>query len=410
MSARSLVKDALPARLAEPFWRLWAANVLSNLGDGIYQFALPVLAIGATRSPVLVSSVTVTLTAAWPLFGLHAGAIVDRSDRRRVLVAVNRLRAVVLAMLTASFATDVLTLPALYVAAAALGVGETLADTAITSLVPAVVARDRLDWANGRIVAGQTVTNSFVGPPLAGALVGIAATAATSTAMGLYTVALGALGLLRGTYRREPAADGDRSRVTDGIRFLWRDRVVRPLTLFTAAMNLWWAAFTALIALYAVAPGPMGLSPFGYGVVLTAMAVGGIVGSLAAERIHRAIGARNALLLDLVGTVALLGAPAVTTNAVAVGAAVALAGAGAGVWVVLVASIRQRRVPDALLGRVYGASRLVSWGVLPVGAALGGMAAELVGIRPVFAVGAIVSVALVALFVAVLPSKALEKG
>jgi MFS family permease len=138
------------------------------------------------------------------------------------------------------------------------------------------------------------------------------------------------------------------------------------------------------------------------------MSIGGIVGSLWASRISRVIGVKNALLIDLVGTALLLGVPALTTNPWLVAVANVAAGTGTGIWVVLVSSIRQRITPDALLGRVYSASRLISWGVLPVGAAASGIAAELVGIQTVFAVGGAVSVVLLVVFMLAVSDRDLQ--
>lgn len=406
---------SIPAtRSATPFRALWTANALSNLGDGLYQFALPILALTTTQSPALVSGVTVTLTLAWPLFGLHAGAIVDRFDRRSILLVVSGLRFVVLAALTVAITNGWLSLPLLYVAAAVLGIGETLADTALTSLVPSVVDSNDLERANGRIVAGQTVTNSFIGPPLAGALLSVGAAALTSAGTALYALTAGSLVLLRrlpgspqpGTTPATPSASG----LTAGFRFLWAHSLLRRLTLFTAAMNVWWAAFYALIALYALEPGPLGLAPGELGLLFIAMAIGGLVGSVVTGRVTAAIGIRGALCLDFVGTLFLVGVPAVTGNPLLIGVAMAVAGIGSAIWVVLVSSIRQRVTPDDLLGRAYSASRLISWGVLPLGAAGAGIAAELAGIRAVFGAGAIVAIGLLVAFVASVSAAELEDG
>ena len=404
---------------------LWTANAFSNLGDGLYQFALPLLAFSTTQSPALVAGVTVALTLAWPLFGLHAGAIVDRFDRRSILLVVSGIRLAVLAGLTVSIAGGWLSLPVVYVAAITLGMAETLADTSLTSLVPAVVGRSDLNRANGQIVAGQTVANSFIGPPLAGALFGIGAATLSSVATVLYAVTAAALVLLRrmpllattpatqssggAVPAPRPAANAGLG-VTAGFRFLWRHPLLRRLTLFTAAMNVWWASFYALIVVYAVAPGPMGLTPADLGLLLTVMAVGGVVGSLVTERLVQAIGLRTTLTLDVAGTIILLGTPALTTEPVAVGLAMALAGFASAAWVVLVSSIRQRLTPDALLGRAYSASRLISWGVLPISAAAAGIAAEFVGVRTVFATGAVVSIGLLAAFLLAVSAERLETG
>ncbi|RPJ26614.1 MAG: MFS transporter, partial [Chloroflexi bacterium] len=169
-----------------------------------------------------------------------------------------------------------------------------------------------------------------------------------------------------------------------------------------------WSGWGALIVLYAVRPGPMGLSEFEYGVFLTAMAIGGLLGSLVCERLQKSLGTRNALALDFVGTILLVGVPALTTNPWAAGAAAFFAGLGATIWVILVASIRQRLVPGDLLGRVYSASRFISWGIGPIGALLAGFVAEIWGIRTMFAIGGIVSIGLLVLFLSLISPRMLE--
>ena len=395
------------------FWKLWSANAFSNLGDGLYQTILPLLAVQLTRSPTLVAGVGVMLSLPWLIFALPAGSIVDRFDRRQVMLSVNGVRLFILFGLTLAVITNFASLPLLYLAALFLGIGETLMDTSLTSIVPALVSKERLSWANARITAAQIVTNTFVGPPLAGVLVGIGFAVATGVSTLMYSVAGFALVLMRGMFgaRREGPRQTDGSlgkHLTEGLRFLWNDRIIRNLTLFTASMNLFWAGWGALLVLYAVTPGPMDLNEVGYGLLLTAMAIGGFLGSIFCERIQKSIGTRNALTLDFLGTILLVGTPALTTNAWAVGTAALLAGFGASIWVVLVSTIRQRVVPNALLGRVYSASRFISWGVGPVGAIAAALVAEVWGIRTVFAVGGITGIGLVLGFLASFPSKTLD--
>jgi MFS family permease len=416
-------EEAAPTRTGDAglpnFRRLWGANSLSNLGDGLYTFMLPVLALQLTTSPALVAGVTVMLGLAWPLFGLQAGSIVDRTDRRALMLLVNGLRALVLAGITAALLTGTLSLPLLYAAALMLGIGETLMDTALTSVVPAVVGRERLGWANARITAAQTVTNSFVGPPLAGYLLAGGAALATGVSLLMYAGAGVFLTLMRGSFRARQTAHRDEAarekaptgrHLTEGLRFLWASRLIRDLTLFTAAMNLFWGAWAAVVVVYAVAPGPVGLSPFEYSLLLTSMAAGGVLGSVLCERIQSTLGTHRALWIDVVGTAALLGVPALTTSPLAIGAATFAAGMGASVWVVLVATIRQSIVPDALLGRVYSASRLTSWGIGPAGAALAGVVAQVWGVQAVFALGGLGGLALVVLFPRVIRAEVLAQA
>jgi MFS family permease len=311
--------------------------------------------------------------------------------------------------------TENISLPMLYGAALVLGIGETLVDTALTSIVPSVVSKDLLTRANARLTAAQTVTNTFIGPPMAGYLAGMGFAVATGSSTLMYTAAGFALLLMRGTFRvstqgNTPTNQGGWSHITEGLRFLWKARLIRDLTLFTASMNLFWSGWGALIVLYAVKPGPMGLSEFQYGIFLTAMAIGGLLGSVVTERLQKKLGTRNALVLDFIGTILLLGVPALTTNPFAVGAAAFFAGLGATVWVILVASIRQQLVPGELLGRVYSASRFVSWGIGPIGALLAGLVAEVWGIRTMFAVGGIASVGLLLLFLSLIRPQTVDNS
>jgi MFS family permease len=395
------------------FWKVWSATSFSNLGDGLYQVTLPLLAAQLTRSPSLIAALGVMSSLPWLIFALQAGSIVDHSDRRKIMVWVNGGRTLILLALTLAVMTGNASLPMLYAVALLLGIGETLVDTALTSIVPSVVSKDRLTWANSRLTAAQTVTNTFIGPPLAGYLAGLGFAIATGSSTLMYVMAGLALLLMRGSFHvsteKDTRTEGQIWRhVTEGLRFLWKDRLIRDLTLFTASMNLFWSGWGVLIVLYAVKPGPMALSEFEYGIFLTAMAIGGLLGSVVCERLQKILGTRNALALDFVGTILLVGVPALTANPFAVGTAAFFAGMGATVWVILVASIRQRLVPAKLLGRVYSASRFVSWGIGPIGALLAGFVAEVWGIRTMFAIGGVVSIGLLLLFLSLISSERLK--
>ncbi|GAA0911032.1 MFS transporter [Virgisporangium aurantiacum] len=391
----SPVRVERPGGLGRTFNALWSATGTANLGDAMYLMVLPLIALRLTSSAGLVAGVTVVLTLAWPLFGLHAGAVVDRVDRRRLIVVVNLVRALTLGVLTVLLLGDLMSIGWVYLAALVLGVGETLVDTALAALVPASVDRpENLDRANARLEVAQNVTNQFVGPPLAGllAIVGLAAVTGVGALLFLATVPL--LALMRGSYRVAAVGARGGDGVTAGLRFLWRNRLLRNLTLLTAAMNVFWAAWTAVLVVYLVAPGPGHLSTAAYGVLLTTMAAGGIVGAALVVPLRRRLGDHLLLAVDVLGTIVLIGTPAVTTNPFAIGAAMAVGGAGSAVWRVIVGVVRQTVTPADLLGRVYSASRVISWGVLPVGAALGGLIAELWTVRTVFVVGGLASVGL----------------
>ncbi|PJJ72895.1 putative MFS family arabinose efflux permease [Diaminobutyricimonas aerilata] len=368
------------------FGALWIAAGTANLGDGVVLVALPLIALLIGSSPAEVAAITVIATAAWPVLGLHAGWIVDRVPRRGLLVTVNAARAAVFGAVGAAALADALSFPLLAVAAAVFGVTETLADTALVAAVPELVVPQRLTVANARLEATTNIANQLAGPPLAGVLVAVGASAALATGGALYAAAAASLAMLgrAGVRSTAPRAPQPRTGVLAGLRYLWRHDLQRPLTLLTASMNLVWGAWTAVFVLAAVAPGPLALSSTAYGLVLAAMAVGGVLASTVVGRVQRRLGTALVLLLDCVGTVLLVLPVALGAPVWVVVAGLVVAGAGASVWRVLVATIRQRTTPSELLGRVYAASRVLSWGAVPVGAALAGAATELVGLPAAF--------------------------
>ena len=368
------------------FGRLLTAAAASNLADGVVKLALPVAAARLTTSPGLVAGVATTAMLPWLLFALPAGALVDRLDRRRTILAAHLLRVTALVLLVAAIGLGLLRLPLLYLLALVLGIAETFADTADAALVPAVVPRGELERANARLLGVQTVTNGFIGPLLGGMLAAAGLGLAFGAGAGLYLAAAGALLLLRGSFRAPPTPRTRLHReIAEGIRVVARNRLLAALALIVAVMNISWSAWLAVLVVYVVAPGPVGLSEWGYGVLLTAIGIGGVLGTLLAAPMQRWIGRRWMIGADIAGTFAMLAVPALTTSAWAIGAAAVVGGIGSTLWGVVVVTLRQRTVPDALQGRVSGVFRLCGYGAMALGAALAGVVAELAGVRAVFA-------------------------
>ena len=147
------------------YWRLWGASAVSNLADGVFFVVIPLLAVRLTDSPILIAGLAIAARLPWLLFVLVAGALADRLDRRTTMRNVQIFRAAMLVLLAALALTDGLSLPILYVSALALGVAETLFDTAAQSIMPSIVEKDQLATANGRLYGVELVMNQFVGPP-----------------------------------------------------------------------------------------------------------------------------------------------------------------------------------------------------------------------------------------------------
>jgi MFS family permease len=386
---------AAGASLGRPYWRLWTSSTLSNLADGLFQVALPLVAIQVTRSPALISGLTVALTLPWLLFALQAGALADRQDRRRLMLGANLVRALLLAGLVLLVLADAWTIWVVYLVALGIGLTETIYDTSAQSILPQIVARGQLSKANGRLFGAQLTANEFVGPPLGGALVATGAALSFAIPSALWLAAVGTLLLVRGRFRvarDEPTTM--RADIAEGLRYLWRHRLLRTLAIMTGTFNFASNAVFAIFVLYAVGPdSAMGLSEPGYGLLLATVAAGSLVGSLAAERLERLTGRARALLLAFGLASGLALVPALTADVVAIGTAYFVGGFSVIVANVIMVSLRQLVTPDRLLGRVNSAFRLFGWGTRPVGALAGGLLAQVVGLRPVFAVMALVKLA-----------------
>ncbi|MBX7267187.1 MFS transporter [Micromonospora sp. Llam7] len=378
-----------PGGLGGRFWRLWSASAVSNLADGIVKIALPLVAIGYTTSPVLVAGVAAAFSLPWLLFALPAGALVDRLDRRRVMLAANTLRATLFGALAVAVALDAGSIWLLYVVAFGVGVAETLYDTSAQSILPQLVPRESLPRANGQLSAVELAANQFIGPPLAGFLVAAGAAVALAGPAGLWAVAVAVLLLLVGGRFRVPrdAPSTLRADITEGLGFLWRHRLLRTLATMVGVGNFTTNAMFAVLVLYAVGPdSAIGLTEPGYGIFLTTVAAGIVLGSLAAGWIEGRLGRARALGVSVLAMAAVVGAPALSTNPFVLGAVFFGGGILLAAWNVITISLRQRITPDRLLGRVNSSYRLLAWGSMPVGALAGGLLAELFGLRAVFAI------------------------
>ena len=329
------------------------------------------------------------------MFVLIAGALADRLDRRRTMIGVSILRTVVALVIALTIVTDTDSLWLLYVTAFVLGVGETLFDTAAQSVMPSIVRRDDLSKANGRLYAVELTMNQFVGPPIGGFLAGVAIAFAFAGSALAFAFAAVALALLTGSFKpvRAETAGPRPSVVADikeGLRYLWNHRLLRTLAIMVGTMNLASSATFAVFVLYAVSPGPMGLDEFGFGVLMTGMAIGSLFGSLVVERVERVMGRAKLLTSAVIINAITVAIPGLTPNPWIVGASFAVAGVGIVMWNVVTVSLRQRIVPDALLGRLNASYRLLAWGSQPIGALLGGLLAQWLGLPAVFIIAGVV--------------------
>jgi MFS family permease len=387
------------------FRRLLAASALSNLGDGVRAAGLPLLAASLTRDPVAFSAVAVAGSLPWLLLSLPAGVLVDRIDRRRLMVGANVWRGGVLALLGTVVATGRANVIALVVAALALGAGEVVFDNAAQTLLPSIVAREGLERANGRLFAVELTTNQFVGPPLGGALFALgAALPLLLDAGALLLAALLLAGLLSltssdtGGNAAAPATDAPLERepflvaLRGGLRWLREHRLLRTLALLLAVMNGTASMALATFALFAVGEGSvLGLGAVGFSLLLTAGSIGALVATFVADRMVLTLGRGPVLWITLVGAVAVPLAIGTASSVATVAAASVAFGFTGVVWNVVTVSLRQTIIPTHLLGRVNSVYRFLGWGAMPVGAAIGGLVAGGFGLRAPWLLAAAVS-------------------
>ena len=404
MSTESATKPPRDrATLGASFWKLLSSSGLSNLADGVFKLALPLVAIRYTQEPVLIAGLSLVLSLPWLLFALQAGALADRLDRRKIMLGANIARAGLLAAVAAFVALGVESIWVLYAVALCIGTTETLYDTSAQSILPQVVKRSQLSRANGRLYAAEMTANQFVGPPLGGFLV------AAGAVIAFAVPAVGMLFLVRGDFRvvREAPASM-RSEIMVGLRFLWGNRVLRTLAFMTGLFNLTSSAVFAVFVLYAAGPASaMKLDDAQVGILFTTTAVGSLLGSFLAERIERAIGRSLSLTVAIIGGAVLLAAPAFTTNPFIIGAAFFVGGLSIVLWNVVAVSLRQTITPDRLLGRVNSGYRLLAWGTMPLGAAIGGVLGQFLGLPLVFLIMGVATLGLLG-FMLIVTDRAMD--
>jgi MFS family permease len=312
------------------------------------------------------------------------------------MLGANVARAALLVVLAAVAAFDLTSIWIFYLFAFGVGTAETVYDTSAQSILPQIVPREQLSRANGRLYAAELTANQFLGPPLGGFLVAAGVMVGLIAPGAIWLSALVVLWMVRGSFR----VDRDqpttlRADIAEGLRFLWGHTLLRTLAIMVGGFNLASNAAFAVFVIYAVgSESAMGLTEPAYGALLTTIAAGSLVGSFLAERLERRFGRARSLWLTVAGSSLLIGAPALSASPFVLGVAFFVGGFTIMVWNIITVSLRQRIAPDRLLGRVISGYRMVAWGTMPIGAAVGGILGQFLGLRAVFALMALLTLSL----------------
>jgi MFS family permease len=382
-----IVDRAIPPRLGRSFRWLLSATIVNNAGDGVVVAAGPLLVASQTHDPFLVSLALLFDYLPGLIFGVFAGVVADRVERRRMVIIANFLRSFVLAALVVTIVSQNVSIALVLLAVFALGTAETFADSASSALLPSTVRRADLGIANSRMQGAFILLNQLVGPPIgaflfaAGMAIPFAANAA-AFALGAVLVSRVVISSSAETKRRDGEGSGFWSDLRDGVRWLIGHRPMRTLALTIFAFNVTFGAAFSVLVLYAGER--LGMNALGFGLLTTAIAAGGIIGILSYGALERRFSLGDIMRVGLVIETFTHLVLALTTSPVVALAVMFVFGAHAFIWGTTSTTVRQRAVPNELMGRVGGVYRVAVVGGIVIGTPIGGLLASAYGVTAPF--------------------------
>ena len=368
------------------FTRFVAASGLTNLADGIATVAWAWMASLLTRDPFLVALMPVALRLPWFILAIPAGIVTDRVDRRKLILWMDVIRAATFSIATVLIwqALPLATPPhsglaqagvfyALMGAALVVGAAEVFRDNAAQTMLPSLVDHHALERANGRLWSVELIGNSLVGPALGAFLIALFAPAPFALNGLAYAVALVFVMSLKGSFKPTTSQEKPnwRNELSEAFNFLRSSPLLRSLALITGGWNLVFQM--SAIALVLHVQENLNLGATAYGLLLAAGAFGGICAGIVAEPIIKRFGPKRTAQLSLMMSAPSFLLMAVAPNWLILALTIAIFEFSGLVWNTVSVSYRQRKIPDALLGRVNSLYRLLAWGLMPIGLILSGL-------------------------------------
>ncbi|MFD9892063.1 MFS transporter [Amycolatopsis sp. NPDC059027] len=366
-------------------WWLLSSTGVGNLADGIAKVAFPLLATTLTHDPVLIAGLSATQFLPWLLFGLIAGTLVDRVDRRRAMIFANIGRAAVIGALTILIAVGGMSIWLVYAAALLIGTAETVAESAANALIPSVVDERSLESANSKLQACEIVGQTFLGGPVGSATFALFALFPFLLTSAGFAVAAALLLGLAGSFRPKPTATGTpgasptrlHTELLEGLRWLKGHPLLLRMVAIAGLLSLVSELAQAQLVLYAL--DDLHLNEATYGLFAFIGGIGGLLGAATAPRMVQAAGRRAVLVIGIACCALGFGGMGLIRQPVAGALLFGLFAAAIVIVNVVFATARHTLVPGALLGRVLGVWRTVVWGTIPLGALLGGVLTEALG-------------------------------
>ncbi len=403
-------EPAVPG-LGAKFRRLWQASFATNLADGIWLAAGPLLAASLTRDPLLIAGLATAQRLPWLLFSLPSGVIVDRLDRKHIIWVGNAIRGSLILALGLCAYYGLLNIYGMYVFFFLLGTVEPFVDNASFAILPRVVSQPQLEKANGRLFATTTVANDMVGPPVGSYIFTLFPPLAFLVSSLAYGGSAALMGSLEGRYhaRRQPgAASRLLTEIKEGFRWFLNNSVLRALAFLVTLQNLVFTAGYSMLVLYA--QDRLGLSATGYGLLLSVSAIGGLAGAFVADRAGARLGTGRVIILGIVLTGLAFLVLGVTHSTPVAAAMLALNSFSVTMSVTLILALRQTLIPDDLLGRVTSVYRFLVIGTAPLGSLAGGLLARRYELGTPYWVGGLVILVATLLMYRLVNNKAVERA
>ena len=428
------------SKLGASYWKLWSATGISNLGDGITSVAYPWLASAVTRSPLLIALSAVVSRLPWLIFTLHAGVITDRFNRKHIIVAMDTLRGILTIAVGVFVFLEKDSLPSLseltsltnletnyslyfviLITAFLFGLAEVLRDNSAQTLMPAVVEDKNLEKANGRMWSAESLTNSFIGPPVGSFIIAIAIFLPFFVDAATFFIAAALIAAMKPTVKSfSPESKSGpinfKAEIKEGFAWLWSHTLLRPMAIILGLLNGIGSLTGAVFILFAQEV--LDTTVFIFAILGTAGAVGGIAGGILGPKVAEKIGSGRSLALALFSMPLTTLLTGITSQWYLVWVLVAIGSFTAVLWNVVTVSLRQSLIPTNILGRVNSVYRFFAWGTIPIGTLLGGGFVSLLAgplgremaFRSIYFVGAFLGFLLFIYAIRVLTTEAIDRA
>ncbi|MFZ9945119.1 MAG: MFS transporter [Candidatus Nanopelagicaceae bacterium] len=382
--------------LGHDFSRIWSASLITNLVDGVLRLAPLLLAVSLTEDPILIGALTALGSLPWLFFAIPIGAIVDRVDRRKALVLGNSLRAAIALFIAFAVSQGFINIWLLLISVFFFGICEVLVDTTSQAVLPQILDKSNYERGNSRLQISEVIVSQFAGAPLSGLLY------AVSIALPFFFSTTGfilaGLLILLFPFEREINAknEGEVGQAKLGLKgdikfalnYLYQDKQIFSIVVITTLLGFFYSLSNAIAPLFILKE--LKVSPALFGVVLAIQGVGALAGSIAAPMVSKYLGRGKALAINVFFASLLVIFIGLSPNAYFFVAVSVLIGFTISVWNILLMSLYQSLIPPELYGRIHGARRTIVWGLMPIGAIIGGVIAR-GGLRLPFLIGGVIA-------------------